>query len=239
MKITNMRNHKPLEEKNLVKVEKENLEGMSLKGNFLCEEKGAEIFAKKFTHSIFVQDNDVEGKKASFNFDKYVTKFMNICAKSKNKPSLLFLNYLPKNLLASLNGTKKNYKANYELVEVESKNYAEQLKLFSQKPCAAYVGADFSKVLKALVETRSEITPKNEILVFFNEPENAHNLKNPKLEEVLTVAGSRKIRFVLNMRDENKFNKLNGKGAFEAVEGACLTKFVCNEKGVQEIELFC
>ncbi|MGN1222830.1 MAG: hypothetical protein ACI4T1_01710 [Christensenellales bacterium] len=159
---------------------------------------------------------------------------MEICSEVKNKPSLLFLNCVPKNLIKILNGTEDNYKHNYHfLTEL---NQDEDFKNFNEKPCVTCVQEGFAYVLKKLVETRSDGIPQNDVFVFFNEPEYSHNLRLPSLDTVITISRSRRIYFVLNFINKSKYIEKCGPESYQVIEDNCKTKFICNYNGVVDIQ---
>ena len=221
-------------ESKIVKVNEKELNGMELKGNFLYEENGELYFSDNLYHSLFVLDKDYKNYEEgrAMTFDQYVTKFLEICAKVKNKPSLLFLNYVPKDIVKKLNSPTRNYK----LLDLEGSKLEENIKTVSTTPTITCVNQEFIKVLRRLVETRSDEVPQNDVFVFFNEPEFFRNLKNPSLDTIITVARSRRIYFVLNFVNRAKYVATYGAESYQIIEGNCKTKFICNYDGVVDIQ---
>ena len=223
---------------NIIKIRKEKLINLTLNGNFLYEENEELYFTDKLNHAIFELDKDFknydETLNHSMNFDDYVQKFLEICSKAKNKPSLLFLNYVPKNLVQILNGSDNNYKHNYHLLMQLKED--DDFKNFNEKPCVSCMQEGFAEILKKLVETRSENIPQNDVLIFFNQPENIHNLRLPSLETVITVSRSRKIYFVLNFVNKFKYIQEYGPESYQIIKDNCKTKFICNYDGVVDIQ---
>lgn len=58
-------------ESNIVKVKKEELKGLDLRGNFLYEENGELYFTNKLNHTIFELDKDFK------NYDETLNHSMN------------------------------------------------------------------------------------------------------------------------------------------------------------------
>lgn len=225
-------------ESNIIKVRKEELINLTLNGNFLYEENGELYFTNKLNHTIFELDKDFknydETLNHSMNFEDYIQKFMEICSEVKNKPSLLFLNCVPKNIIKILNGTEDNYKHNYHfLTEL---NQDEDFKNFNEKPCVTCVQEGFADVLKKLVETRNDDISQNDVFVFFDEPENIHNLRLPSLDTVITISRSRRIYFVLNFINKSKYIEKYGPESYQVIEDNCKTKFICDYNGVVDIQ---
>ena len=218
----------------VVKINEKKLNGMELKGNFLYEENGELFFTDKLNHSLFVLDRDYKNYEEgrAMTFDQYVTKFLEICAKIKNKPSLLFLNYVPKDFINILNNPKHNYK----VLELEGSYLEENIQTVSKTPTISCVNTEFIAVLKRLVETRSEVVPQNDVFVFFNEPEYSHNLKDPSLDTIVTVSKSRRIYFVLNFVNKAKYVASYNPESYQIIEDLCKTKFICNYDGVIDIQ---
>ena len=225
-------------ENNIIKIKKDELKDFELKGNFLYEENGELYFTDKLSHIIFELQRDYknydETLNHSMNFEDYMQKFMEICSKVKNKPSLLFLNCVPKNIIQILNGTEGNYKRNYHLLTALDKD--EDFKNFNEKPCVTCMQGGFIAVLKKLVETRNDGIPQNDVFVFFNEPECLHNLRIPSLDTIISVSGSRKIYLVLNFVNKAKYVQEYGAESYEIIKDNCKTKFICNYDGVVDIQ---
>lgn len=221
-------------ESKVVKVNEKELNGMELKGNFLYEENGELYFTDKLNHSLFVLDKDYKNYEESraMTFDQYVTKFLEICSKVKNKPSLLFLNYVPKDFINILNKPKHNYK----VLDLEGSYLEDNIKTFNTTPTISCVNTDFITVLKRLVETRSDEIPQNDVFVFFNEPEYSSNLKSPSLDTIITVARSRRIYFVLNFVNKAKYVANYNPESYQIIADNCNTKFICNYDGVVDIQ---
>ena len=196
----------------LIEVNENELKNFKFKGDFLFKKNDLYYFSQNFNNFMF--DNEQQ------NFDEYIKDFLFVCSKVQNKPSILFLNYVPKNIAKILNGTDENYNKIYQfLTELKS---AENFNNFNQKPCVICKQEGFTDVLKKLVETRSEILPQNNVVVFFNEPEYSHNLKEPSLDLLVSIARSRKICFVLNFKDQLKYIDLYGKTSFEFIKDNCI-----------------
>lgn len=221
-------------ESKVVKIKEKELNGMELKGNYLYEENGELYFTDRLNHCLFVLEKDYKNyeETKAMTFDQYVTKFLEVCAKVKNKPSLLFLNYVPKNFLSILNKPKRNYK----VLDLEGEYLEENIKTVSATPTISCVNTDFITVLKKLVETRSDEVPQNDVFVFFNEPEYSHNLKSPSLDTVVTVARSRKIHFVFNFVNKAKYIANYNPESYQIIENNCQTKFICNYDGAVDIQ---
>ena len=154
-------------------------------------------------------------------FDQYVAKFLEVCANVKNKPSLLFLNYVPNNFLNILNKTQHNYK----VLDLQENNVEENFSTLNSMPTISYIETDFISVLKKLVEKRNG-SLQNDVFVFFNEPEYSHNLRNPGLDTIITVSQSRRIYFVLNFVDKDKYIANYGLEAYQNIENNCKRKFM-------------
>lgn len=221
-------------ESNIIKIGKEKLKDSKIEGNFLYEENGEYYFTNKLNHVIFELDKNFNNyNKTSnhlMNFENYIQKFMEICSEVKNKPSLLFLNCVPKNLITILNGTEDNYKHNYHcLTEL---NNDEDFENFNKKTCVACMQVGFFDVLQKLIETRNNVIPQNDVFVFFDKPEIVHNLRFPGLDTLITVSRSRRIYFVLNFVNKSKCIEEYRPESFQVIEYNCKTKFICDCNGV-------
>ncbi len=194
-----------------------------IEANFLREENGELCFSNMLNHVLFELDKDNdsfdETQQYSIDFDTYVQKFMEICTKVKNKPSLLFLNYVPKDIVKVLNGKKRNYEF------LTTLGSDEEYKSFNEKPCITCVQEWLCVALRRLIETRSKINPQNDVFVFFNEPEYSHNLKNPSLDTIVSVSRSRRIYFVFNFLNKAKYIELYGEESYQIIKDNCRIKF--------------
>ena len=221
-------------ETKVVKIKENELKDAELSGNFLFEENGELYFTDEFKHCLFVLDknyNNYEEGKA-MTFDQYITRFLEICSKVKNKPSLIFLNYVPKDFVNILNNPKHNYK----VLDLEGSNLEDNIHSVSSTPTITCVSTGFMTVLRRLIESRSDEIPQNDVFVFFNEPEEFHNLKNPGLDTMISIANSRRVYFVLNFINKEKYIVNYTPESYKTIESYCTTKFICNYEGIADIQ---
>lgn len=219
--------------RNIIKIEKNKLSNQNL-GNFLYNENDELYFCDKLDSAMFEQkkDNKKYDKTLdySMDFNSYVEKFLNICANTNNKPSLMFLNCAPDSVKILNEVAKYN-----SLVNLESD---ENFEIFNKEPSYTCVQTGVINVLKKLVETRSERVPQNNVFVFFNEPEKYSDLKeSPGIDTILTICRSRKIYFVFNFVDPSKFIEKYGIDMYETIASYCPIKFICDNVGVVDIQL--
>ncbi len=85
-----------------------------------------------------------------------------------------------------------------------------------------------------LIETRSKIIPQNNIIVFFSEPESIYNM--PSLDNLIKVARSRKVYFVLNFLNKRKYSQIYTPEAYQNIKNNCKIKFLCNDNGIVDVQ---
>lgn len=217
----------------IIKIKEEKLEKQNV-GTFLYCDKKELNFCERPTSVMFEVKEDCvgDGEKYSMNFDSYVAKFMDICPKINNKPSLLFLNCVPKDPVNVLNGKTKTYKF------VSGLEKDEDLETFNTEPSITCVASGVVDALERLVMSRNDGVAKTDVYVFFNSPEDYKTLKyTPSLDAVVTVSRSRKIYFVLNFQNPEKFIETYGKEMYETIGAYCPVKFLCNKNGVVDIQI--
>lgn len=204
---------------NIVRLKKQDINNFNIPGNFLYIENGEILFLNSYNHMLF-ENNKLSLNGVEVNFQDYIHNFLGVCAKVNNCPSLLFLNCVPKNSIEILNKDKRNYTF---LTGLENdKDY----KIFNSNPSITCVQNGIINCLKTLVETRSGIELKNDVFVFFNEPELYSNLNEfPGIETIISVCKSRRIYFVFNFVDSKKFIQIYGKDSYELIESYCPVKF--------------
>lgn len=218
----------------VIKVSEKELVGGQLKGDFLYRENGEYYFNDHFYHSLFIHDADYhgQGECKGVPFAQHVTTFLEICSKVKNKPSLLFLNYVPKGFLDVLNSGAHNY----NVLSAQTGAFSDKdLATINSAPTIGYVDTGYISALRSLIESRT-VMPQNDVFVFFNEPEYSHNLKSPTLDTLVTIARSRKIYFVLNFENKGKYIESYGEESFAMIEENCRTEFVCGSDGVSIVQ---
>lgn len=222
---------------NVIKIKKEDLFDQKV-GNYLYEENGELYFCSKPSSAMFELKRDYKNYDETLNhhmnFDDYVQKFLEICAKIENKPSLIFLNYVPKNVMI-LNGTEGNYKTNYSFLTNLTSD--EDFETLNTKPSIICEPIGVMEILRQLVETRSENEPQTDVFVFFNEPEKYCNLDEcPGIDSILTACKNRRIYLVFNFVNSYKFIERYGIESYELIENYCSVKFICNYNGVVDIQ---
>ncbi len=225
--------------KTFIKVKEEDLENSELKGNFLFEENGEYYFSERLSNAFFeIDENAKDYEENPVTFDEYVEKFLKVCKNVKNNPSLLFVNYVPKQL-AKIFGYDRNSKVNYNMIDIDDVEGAEEaIDNLNNKPCLSCV-VTYIERIKDIFERRSEVTPKNDLYIFFNKPESYKELLGlPSLSTLAMVAKGRNIYFVFNIVDKHKFISLQGSEEYENLKANCLVKFICSKKGISDIEVF-
>ena len=184
-------------------------------------------------NSIFVKVNDKEEKEASpENFDSYIEKLLEVYALSPNKPSIMFINYWKTNFLHILNKDKQNF-------DVTDFKWSETEKLqkFLDTPSVTFTTGNTISMVNSIFEKRSGIIPQNDIILIFDEVEKVENF--PNLDVLTAISRSRRIYFILNFKDKDRFKELYPYATFDNIVDNCPVKFLYNSKGIFEIKPCC
>ena len=213
---------------NIIKVSKKKLAEHDYKGTFLYEKKGEYYFNDRWSHSLFVSGQKVDKTgMVEIGFNEYIQRVFEVCAGVKNKPSLLFINCAINGATNTLNSAGKNYERKYKLF-LDSEMDDDKWDTFNSEPCLVGTTQGLNGIantLKRLVETRNVGIPKNDVFVFFNEPESFDEFMVPTLSTFITLGGSRRIHFVVNIKDKAQFIETFGEEYFQIIDALCPTKF--------------
>lgn len=168
-----------------------------------------------------VEDGSVNDVKIEEEFDKYYKKVIYLTSKSKDNTSFILF------------GNEKDiqYYENHR----DCKDFlVNDIKLLneSNKILLARNGQN-QELLSDLVSDRSNTIPTNDVVVIIRQLE---NFDIPSFDMLLTVSRSRKIYYIIEIEDAQKFNNKYTPEVLEIIKAHSKLFYVVGEEGKLEIK---
>lgn len=211
--------------KDIVKLKESEIVKKGFTGNFISKDKKDFLFFERFANSLFVVEEEGYGS-LYLDFEKYLLTFFDVCSKSVNKPSFIYINgdVAPDKIMQTLGNSY------YDIIE------QEEIYRLNKQP-AFYIpfeNDNYDELIERFIQERSATLNNRELFIILD---NVEKLSLPMLDKYVTLGRSRNIYFIILIANKNLFIENNMQESFDVIKNNCMLEFSCSYDKINECKV--